>query len=184
MTTWQVGSHCIVYCESDNKWYDDGFVARLNSKYVSIVFKNETKHKRMKIQSTAKYLAPINEQNLKLKKGSHCFIYSISAWCKGRVIDIYDPYQTGEEWLMVQYKDENGVRRIEDVRRHSAFINAVSDGQLEKIEKQQRETNIETFRKELQIKVPQKYNNYISPESTAEPEPLTLGSAATSLKPN
>ena len=88
---------------------------------------------------------------------------------------------------MVQYKDENGVRRIEDVRRHSAFINAMTDGQEDKFEKTYRKRNTKTFQQQLeqlQIKLPRNYKNYISPESTAEPEPLTLGSAATSLKPN
>ena len=167
MATWQVGSKCIVYCASDDKWYDDGNVTRISGNYVKIVFKNGSKHKQMKMSSVSKYLAPLNEDNLKLQRGSNCFIYSLSKWCKGKVIDVYlDKKQ--QEWLMVQYKDEGGLTKIMDIRRHSAFINALANGQMEQMEKTNRETNMET----LETKQQQKLCNYTSPESTAEPEPI------------
>lgn len=174
MAAFHVGTHCIVYCNSDDKWYDDGYVKKISAQYVNIIFKNYTKHKQMKLSSVSKYLVPINEQNLKLERGSHCFIHSSSLWCKGKVVDIYYDNKD-QEWLKVHYKDENGINKIEDVRRHSAFINAIGDninnaiGDDNNIGHGQMEKNVN-----IKTKQRQKSYNYTSPESTAEPEPIEL----------
>ena len=65
-------------------------------------------------------IVPIQKKNLYLKKGSYCSIFSISEWCQGIVIDIKKDHF--DEWLTIQYKDEEGHLSKCKIRRHSHFL--------------------------------------------------------------
>eukprot|EP01084_Bolivina_argentea_P251831 422524_1 len=93
--SWKVGSFCLIRSRSEQKWYNAQIVAiittdtkeekettKQNNEWLIVKYKKNKKTKR--IQRMCKDIKPIvNNNNILLKKGSFCLIYSnvLNIWC-------------------------------------------------------------------------------------------------------
>eukprot|EP00484_Ammonia_sp_Unknown_P016751 CAMPEP_0197041218 /NCGR_PEP_ID=MMETSP1384-20130603/17796_1 /TAXON_ID=29189 /ORGANISM="Ammonia sp." /LENGTH=491 /DNA_ID=CAMNT_0042472099 /DNA_START=36 /DNA_END=1511 /DNA_ORIENTATION=- len=131
---WKVGSPCLIYSRSENRWYDAKITkiineggdektveeekqAALTQEWLIVNYKNGKKNKR--IQRKCQDIKPIpSDHILSLKKGSICLIYSsiIKLWCEGKVISVFT--DEDGEWLKVKYWDTN-EHKICEIQRYS-----------------------------------------------------------------
>eukprot|EP01084_Bolivina_argentea_P261737 442445_1 len=67
----------------------------------------------------------VNNNNILLKKGSFCLIYSnvLNIWCKGQIISIFNDIEG--EWLKIKYFDTN-EHKICDIQRYSKQLKIFS----------------------------------------------------------
>eukprot|EP01084_Bolivina_argentea_P195496 335356_1 len=141
--SWKVGSFCLIYSRSDNKWHNgqiqsittstsdmkeekefDSHHAKHQNEWLIVKYKNNKKTKR--IQRLCKDIKPIeNNYNISLNQHSYCLIYSnvLDIWCKGQIIKIFKDSEG--EWLRVKYWDTN-EHKICDIQRFSKDLKIYS----------------------------------------------------------
>eukprot|EP01084_Bolivina_argentea_P254920 428672_1 len=144
--SWKVGSACLIFSRSKNKWFA-GELVEIESNSPKhdewlIVKYGDNKKQTKRIQRNCKDIAAMpTDHPSQICSGSKCKIYSdvTVSWCNGEVIEIFNDSEG--EWLKVKY-DEITVSRVCDIQRYSKDIVLIPDEEAEEAEKEEKELEL------------------------------------------
>ena len=127
MATFLEGQSVMVYAESEEKWYNDGIIKSISESTGNIKVLCNDEKSEFTVNKSSGNIVAIKEENIDLRQGSFCSIFSITKWCPGIIITSENDKEN--EWLQVEYFDEDNNLSQTQIQRHSHFLKPLSHHQ-------------------------------------------------------